>query len=213
MPKSKKTSSLHVAILGDKSVGKYSLREQFIKGWIAPKDFEAPPGPTTKVLVINGKKVEISVSCHRDLQNSETDISSCNGAILLYNISQKSSFEYVTKEAVPFLQNVQNGGETTTPTSDQENDGGQNATGTSIKMPLVLVGNKADEAKLSRNVKVEEGENLSGELGCVGFFETSATCNENVAKAFESLAQKMLEEFEKTAPMKQKKPKSKCIIS
>ncbi|XP_077975463.1 uncharacterized protein LOC144431328 [Styela clava] len=209
MPKSKKVTALHVAILGDKSVGKYSLREQFIKGWIAPKDFEAPPGPSTKTLVVNGTKVKISVSCHHDLQNS--DISSWNGVILLYNISQKNSLEYIPKEAVPCLQTSQNGDNTTVAENGQGNE--TNNGEKSIKLPTVLVGNKADEAKLSRNVEVDEGKKLSSELGCVGFFETSATCNENVTKSFETLIQKMLEDLAKIAPEKKTKPKSKCIIS
>lgn len=40
MPKKKKSTELQVVLIGGKAVGKYSLREQFIKGWIAPKDFE-----------------------------------------------------------------------------------------------------------------------------------------------------------------------------
>lgn len=195
-------------IVGGKGVGKYSFREQYVKGWIAPKDFEAPPVSNSKIEVIEDKKVEVTASFCSDLESpGESDFVGCNGVLILYNLSNKESFSYVKSKVFPILH--QKFGKSTkkpqgaSKTADETAQGKPEAENAAespngqpediaLEIPLILVGNKADEAKLSRAVQTEEGENLSRELSCIGFFETSATCNENISKSVNCLVAEML---------------------
>ena len=54
---------------------------------------------------------------------------------------------------------------------------------------MVLVGNKNDKAA-ERAVSTEEGQAASERLGCIGYYETSASTGENVNEAFFSVAAK-----------------------
>lgn len=203
MPKKKKSIELQVVLIGGKGVGKYSLREQFIKGWIAPKDFEAPPGSSSKKLVIDKKTLEVTVAILGELKSDDENLKKSHGIVLLYNISDKTSMEYIHNEVVPFLREFSS-------STTSEPSPGESAP--LCDRPVILLGNKADEAKLSRAVNEEDGTKLSEELKCGGFFETSATCNENVKKSFECLATSILEKMARDNPPQENKKRSKCNI-
>lgn len=214
MPKKKKATNVHVVLVGGKGVGKYSLREQFLKGWIAPKDFQAPPGPNGKALVIEKTKVEVTVSILKELNKEDEELRKCHGIILVYNISEKNSLEYVRNEAVPFLRDALPSKSDTDPANGEPSNT-EGSASAAIEKPVILVGNKADEAKLSRKVDENDGQKLSEEIKSLGFFETSATCNENVPKAFECLVKHALEKavLDNPPKEKEKQKKSRCVIS
>eukprot|EP00055_Hartaetosiga_balthica_P006446 m.20217 g.20217 ORF g.20217 m.20217 type:complete len:194 (+) comp5226_c0_seq1:364-945(+) len=85
------------------------------------------------------------------------------------------------------------------------------------KMPIILVGNKADLVP-QRNVTHQEAQDLASSWG-VQYLETSAKNNTNVEEAFIALAKLVKEKKDKAIPAKGKqakhgksKKKSKCTI-
>lgn len=212
MGKKSKITKFQVVIFGAKKVGKYSLREQYVKGWIAPKDFNAPPGSESKVENLEKKKYEVAARVCGNVEDLE-DTSSCNGIIMVYNISDESSIQYIKSTLFPGLKNkFDTKKESSSESPDNAESNKEETVQNSLSVPIVLAGNKADEAKLSRAVSAEDGENLSRELGCSGFFETSATCNENISKVFGCLLKEMAQQAASTEVVKEKK-KSRCTIS
>jgi len=79
------------------------------------------------------------------------------------------------------------------------------------KVPVVLVGNKAD-LKDQRTVEYQEGADLAKQWGCP-FFETSAKIKLNNEACFHELVRE-IKRMNKIDPKKKKddKPKMKCII-
>ena len=57
----------------------------------------------------------------------------------------------------------------------------------------VLVGNQVDLSERSREVSIEEGEELARKLG-IPFLETSAKTNENVEEIFQMLVSQIVYE-------------------
>lgn len=94
------------------------------------------------------------------------------GALLVYDITSKQSFEHVTK----WLNEVKTNG--------------------SKDICCILIGNKKDLEE-KREVTFKEGEDLARKNGLL-FLETSAKTAENVQEAFSMTATKILEQIEKT---------------
>ena len=94
------------------------------------------------------------------------------GALLVYDITRKDSFEHITK----WLNEVKSNG--------------------SKDIFCILIGNKKD-LEDQRQVKFEEGKKLAEENNLL-FLETSAKTAENVQEAFTISAEKILEQIQKT---------------
>lgn len=154
--------------------------------------------------MIDKKTLELTIAILGELKSDDEILKNSRGIVLLYNISDKASMEYIRNEVVPFLREFSSS--TATEPSAAE------SASPLVDRPVILLGNKADEAKLSRAVSEEDGRKLSDELKCCGFFETSATCNENVRKSFECLAVAMLEKLASENPSDEKKKRAKCNI-
>ena len=92
-----------------------------------------------------------------------------HGALVVYDITRKSSFDSVEK----WLSDLKNNGEE--------------------KMVIMVIGNKCD-METSRAVPIEEGEGKAQRNG-VAFLETSALNATNVEKAFDGLINKLYVAF------------------
>ena len=64
-------------------------------------------------------------------------------------------------------------------------------------VPIVLIGNKLDDANENRIVRYEEGKSYADKYGFL-FFETSALSGKNVSKAVYSLCEKIISQINKT---------------
>nr|CAB3265350.1 ras-related protein Rab-10-like [Phallusia mammillata] len=159
---------------------------------------------------IQGIKYEVKVSVCKDIGQTENqDVKGNDGAVLVYSVVDKKSLTYLKTVAFQKLHDSLGASDKTAAKdtngtdvnqSPQQQSAGADGSGKEIaetptgqpdevglSVPVILVGNKVDDAKLSRAVESEDGEALSKELCCVGFYETAATCNANVPKAFERL--------------------------
>jgi len=109
------------------------------------------------------------------------------GFLLVYNITNKATYDEVSILHDKILR-----------TKDQ------------AKVPIVLVGNKAD-LKDQRQVAYEQGQNLAKEWGCP-FFETSAKIKLNNEACFYELVRE-IRKLEKSAnPKEGSKTKKMCSI-
>jgi GTPase KRas protein len=128
-----------------------------------------------------------------------SDPRNCHGFILVYSITQRSSFERLQRYHADMLRTKRG-----TP-------------------KFILVGNKYDKMQ-QREVSTDEGYRLANEWGCP-FYETSAKTRHNVEEAFTDLVRKLREstkeKSEQSAPGGGKpprpvKPKKKfpygCVI-
>ncbi|XP_076818023.1 uncharacterized protein LOC143463438 [Clavelina lepadiformis] len=218
----KSLPKLKIAVVGTSGVGKYSLSHQFANGWIAPRDSNEPGDNPSKIVQLDTGKYDVKVLVFRDLDDER--LKDCQGVMVVYSVVDKASFQLLKTTALQKLfENLGSKAEAPAENNDPEgarNDG-QNPVETptrspataGLSIPVVLVGNKVDEAEMSREIEQDIGNALSRDLSCVGFFETAATCNAEVPKAFRCL----LEEMTKNLGVEKKKKKSSkkncCIIS
>ena len=173
-------------IVGDMAVGKSCLLLQFTDHRFRYQH-ELTIGVEFggKTIEVKGKTIKIQIW---DTAGQEafqaitrTYYKGAIGALLVYDITRKDSFEHITK----WLQEVRNNG--------------------SKDICCILIGNKKDLEE-NRQVSYEEGKKLAEENGLL-FLETSAKTAENVQEAFINSAQKILEQItasgvDPTAPTK-----------
>ena len=173
-----------VVLLGDAAVGKTTIRKKFAEG-ITSKRYIMTIGVevSTKdvVLTYNGKSRNVTLVIW-DLGGQlyftrmrSSFYQGTSGAILMYDVSNRKSFENLTlwiEEIKSFISNV----------------------------PLVLVGNKIDlrSSKTSQFISKDEGLKKAKEIdklhkGVVNFIETSALYGTNVEEAFLLLTREILD--------------------
>jgi len=158
----------------------------------------------TKVVDVEGKKFEVKVQICSNTDNEE-QLENCDGLAVVFSITDKSSFSYINtlfkQLREKFTSNQQNGNGEIIP--DKSNSG--------LSIPVVLIGNKVDEAKLSRAVELDDAKSLAQELSCVGVFETAAICNADVPKAFGCLVKEVAAQKKESTPEVQP-TKACCVI-
>jgi Ras-related protein Ral-A len=76
-------------------------------------------------------------------------------------------------------------------------------------IPFILVGNKADLAKI-RKVSEEEAKNRAREWNC-NYYETSAKTRENVDKVYTELMRKIKNRKDSSKERENKAKRSKCV--
>ena len=167
---------IKIITLGDSNAGKTSLIMKYIDNKftgnfvttmgfdIKNKQLTLKDGTEAKLMVFDTAGQE------RFRSLAENYIKKANGVLLVYDISERVSF-----------QNIENWIE-----SIKENSNG---------IPTILIGNKSD-LNDERVVSFEEGNQKAEEFGCP-FYETSCKNGDNVNKCFIELAELVYEKIGK----------------
>jgi len=162
--------SFKVIVLGDPNVGKTSLILQFVDGVFNEENVENIDRKN-KIVELGGKKVKLQITDTAGQERFRTLTSSyfrnADAIIIVYDVNEPDSF----KEVVGWSE------EAIKYSSD------------SLQF---LVGNKSD---LDKKVTSEQANTIMEEHKMKSFIETSAKTGENVQKLFETVAQKLLDNF------------------
>ena len=162
-----------VITLGDSGVGKTNFIFRFIDDKFSLNYFSTYgiDAKFKNVKLDNGCEIKFKIfdtaGQERFKSISTNYIKKANGILLMYDITDKGSFE-----------NIGNWMETI-----KENSGN--------KMSLVLVATKSD-LNSERVISAEEGEKLAKEYG-IKFFETSSKYNINITEVFYEIAEQIIE--------------------
>jgi small GTP-binding protein len=196
MENNKKDPNIQIKImlLGNQAVGKSSLMLRYTDD-IFNNNMMGTAGIDIKKKIVTIRddtiKVMIYDTAGHDRFRSITQktYKGSKGIVLIYDVSDKTSFESVSEWMDHVKSNAESGVE------------------------IILVGNKMDI--LNRQVSEDQGRDLAKKYGVL-FIETSALTGVNVDSAFSSLIHSILEkESQKIviptdAPEKKPKPKSRC---
>ena len=189
MLESNVSCTIKLFILGNYAVGKTSLINKFVKNTF--RDLYLPTigfDYTTKIIKLpKEKNVEISLHDTAGQERYRSIafnlIKSSDGAILIYDITRKETFN-----AIPmWIQSV------------RKHKGDD--------FPITLIGNKSD-LKEEREVETEKGTNLAEEYG-FSFFETSSKEGTNIHESILELALKILVKKEKEGKSEEGKERDK----
>ena len=165
-----------IVLVGDSGVGKTNLLLRYLKN-----EFNTQTKATVRVEFGNTKvqidnaliKAQIWDTAGQERYRSITSAyyKGAHGALIVYDITRKDSFDSVEK----WLSDLKNNGEE--------------------KMVIMAIGNKCDMVN-ERVISTEEGE-AKAQRNNIAFLETSALNATNVAKAFDELIQKLYVAFKK----------------
>ena len=174
----KKKFKINIITLGDFAVGKTSLFNRYIDNSFS-HNYLATTGLNTlfkKIKLQNGQEIKVEIS---DTSGQERFKSLANnymlkgnGILLVYDITNKSSFEHVNEWANEIKEQSQG------------------------DKPIILIGNKLDLEE-KRCVAKEEGEEFAKKYcdGGIKFYETSCLTGENVCEAINDLAEQIYKKF------------------
>ena len=159
-------------LIGDSCVGKSNILLKYLKNEFDPNS-RATVGVEfgTKNILINNKKIKIQIwdTAGEERYRSITSAyyKGAKGALIVYDITKKSSFNNIDKWI-----------------SDLKLNGDKN-------ICIIILGNKSDLSD-KREVTKEEGIKKS-EMFKTAFLETSALNGDNIGKAFEELIQQIIQ--------------------
>ena len=187
--------TIKLFILGNFAVGKTSLINKFVKNSFSESYLPTIGFDFTSKIITLPKEKNVNISFY-DTAGQERYrsiafnlIKTADGAILIYDITKKGTFNSIPK----WIQNV------------REHKGND--------FPITLIGNKLD-LKEEREVETEEGKKLAEEYG-FSFFETSSKEGTNVHESIFELALKIFvqkEKERKTQEEEEEKKKKKKVI-
>ena len=179
---------IKIITLGDSHVGKSCLIVKYIENRFSIS-YASTIGFDLKhkqIILKDGNKVRLTLfdtaGQERFRSLAKNYIRKANGILLIYDISDKSTFISIEK----WMENIQ----------DEIDD----------KIPIILVGNKSD-LNDKRKVSTEEGKKKANEYG-FPFYETSCKTGVNVNKCFIELAELVYENTGKN-PLKNSNQKIK----
>lgn len=165
-----------IVLVGDSGVGKTNLLLRYLKN-----EFNTQTKATvgvefgnTKVQIDNALiKAQIWDTAGQERYRAITSAyyKGAHGALIVYDITRKDSFDSVEK----WLSDLKNNGEE--------------------KMVIMAIGNKCDMVN-ERVISTRDGE-AKAQRNNIAFLETSALNATNVAKAFDELIQKLYVAFKK----------------
>lgn len=164
--------NVKIVIIGEAGVGKTSLMSKFVTN-----TFSDQMQPTigcdiqNKSMIVEGRKVDVrlwdTAGCERFQTMLPLYYRGCHGAILVYDVTRRETFNKLRDWLVELENNLTN----------------DNAI-------VMIIGNKID--KTGRQVSKEEGNNYAKQRSAL-FIETSAKTSEGVAIAFEELLIKIMQ--------------------
>jgi Ras-related protein Rab-11A len=173
-----------ILIIGDTNVGKSNLLLRYVKNEFAI-DMKSTVGVEfgSKILKISDiiVKVQIWDTAGQERYRSMTSsyYKGSKGVLIVYDITNKSTFENVDKWINDFRMKCDD------------------------NSSIIIVGNKSDKED-ERKVTIEEGEEKAKKYN-LGFFETSAKDGKNVDDAFKFLFEKVVDNYKKSKETKEKK--------
>jgi len=160
-----------VVILGDSSVGKTSLMNQFVNHEFSSK-YKATIGADfeTAVVQVDSRAVSLQIWDTAGQERFQSLVESfyrgSDSCMLVFDVNVMQTFENMPNWRADFLIK----------------------SGNSEEFPFVLVGNKIDLTKsIDRAVSKQQAEEWAASIRAP-YFETSAKDGSNVGKAFEELA-------------------------
>ena len=164
---------LKIIIVGDTGVGKSNFLYRFVNGTFSQL-YQPTIGIDYKSKVIELPKSKQIVKVQfwdtagqeRYRSLNKLYFQRIEGIILMYDITKKDSFESLTDWIKLIFENVDN-------------------------VPILLIGNKLDDAGENRIIRYEDGQALADENSFL-FFEASALNGKNVENAIISLCEKII---------------------
>ena len=188
MTEGTKREVIRLSLLGDQSVGKTTLRNVFLK-----LDFEENTLSTvgsnkseTKFKLKDGKEIKLFIydtaGEERFRSLSTKAVKSCQGVVVVFDITQKESFEHLTS----WLEAIK-----------EESD----------KLSIVIFGNKCD-LEDQRQVTKQEAEKFAKQQK-IPYIETSAKLSTNINEGFSILVNDAYERFGSALGIKLKKKEKK----
>eukprot|EP01055_Gregarina_sp_Pseudo9_P000393 Gregarina_sp_Pseudo_9__392@NODE_1257_length_1737_cov_23_869258_g1182_i0_p2_GENE_NODE_1257_length_1737_cov_23_869258_g1182_i0NODE_1257_length_1737_cov_23_869258_g1182_i0_p2_ORF_typecomplete_len211_score20_80Ras/PF00071_22/5_4e67Roc/PF08477_13/9e26Roc/PF08477_13/3_7e03Arf/PF00025_21/2_5e19GTP_EFTU/PF00009_27/9_5e07FeoB_N/PF02421_18/1_1e06Gtr1_RagA/PF04670_12/2_6e06MMR_HSR1/PF01926_23/2e05ATPase/PF06745_13/0_00048RsgA_GTPase/PF03193_16/2_5RsgA_GTPase/PF03193_16/0_12SRPRB/PF09439_10/0_00028AAA_22/PF len=161
-------------IIGDTGVGKSCLLLQFTdKRFRNDHDLTIGVEFGARTVTIDGKQLKLQIWDTAGQESFRSITRSyyrgAAGALLVYDISRRETFNHLTKWLDEVRQN------------------------SNVNMTIVLIGNKCDLDR--REVTTEEGAEFAQEHGLI-FLETSAKTAQNVEEAFLYTAKKIYENIQ-----------------
>ncbi|KPP65611.1 ras-related protein Rab-39A-like [Scleropages formosus] len=167
-----------IVIIGDSAVGKSSLLHRYTEGTF-DESRQSPLGIDFKVQHLDfdpGILIKLllwdTAGQERFRSISKSYMRNSVGCILVFDISQRQSFEHIQswhKEVQDYVKPA--------------------------TMIFLLVGHKSDLV-IRRQVRKTEAEALAKELDMAGYIEVSSKDNVNVTEAFETLTREIYQRFQ-----------------
>jgi len=186
-----------LVVLGSGGVGKSAISIQFVRNQFVKEYNPTIEESYRKQVTIDG------LTCMLDILDTAGQeefgalrhqyMRQGQGFLLVYSVTDRSSFE----EIQSFYNEVYRVKEDEGPTKNH-------------KIPIIIVGNKAD-LESSRQVRAEEGSELSRKLSCQ-FIETSAKTRQGVEEAYFTVVRKVRETVSKGRDVPWDKKKNLCVI-
>ena len=166
-------NTLKIIIVGDTCVGKSNFLFRFINDQFS-KIYQTTLGIDCKskvcILPKSKKKVKINLwdtaGQERYMSINKMYFQKIQGIILMYDITQRSSFERLPK----WVQLINE---------------------TTFNIPIVLIGNKIDDEEENRIVSTEEGKDFANQNGYL-FYEASALSGKNVNNSIYDLCESII---------------------
>ena len=173
-------NTLKIIIVGDSSVGKSNFLFRFINDQFS-KIYQTTVGIDCKskvcILPKSKKKVKINLwdtaGQERYMSINKLYFQKIQGIILMYDITQRSSFERLPK----WVQLINE---------------------TTFNIPVILIGNKIDDEEENRIVSTEEGKDFANQNGYL-FYEASALSGKNVNNSIYDLCESIILSLELSA--------------
>ena len=164
---------LKIIIVGDSGVGKSNFLFRFINDQFS-KIYQTTVGIDCKskvcILPKSKKKVKINLwdtaGQERYMSINKMYFQKIQGIILMYDITQRSSFERLPK----WVQLINE---------------------TTFNIPVILIGNKIDDEEENRIVSTEEGKDFANQNGYL-FNEASALSGKNVNNSIYDLCESII---------------------
>ena len=162
-----------IITLGDSGVGKTNFIFRFIDDKFSLNYFSTYgiDAKFKNVKLDNGCEIKFKIfdtaGQERFKSISTNYIKKANGILLMYDISDKNSFNNIGNWMATIKENA------------------------GSKMSILLIATKCD-LKNERVISKEDGENLAKEYG-IHFYETSSKDNINIQKAFYDIAEQVIE--------------------